>query len=124
MDIKRSDIEVQATENYNVERVRRCLNYELVGLGVWGWGLILVPWSYVMFLAAVAAVAFTPLLITALVQEKRYGWLASFFILVIIPPLVVYLTIGDLTWTWVASLTAFAFFYSYCCLLRLAIAEW
>lgn len=124
MDLDVSDVELQSTENLNIDRVRKCLEYQFYGLGGWVALVLIIPWFIVAIFAAIAAILFIPLLIVTLVQERRYNWLVTFFVLTLVPPLSIYLTIADLTWTWVATLTSFGFFYFYCALLRYAIREW
>ncbi len=124
MDLKLSDVESKSTANYNIDRLRKWLDYELSGLAIWGSALLIVKWFFILMGATIAALVFIPLLIVTLLQEKRYGWLISFFVLIAIPPLVVYLTIANSTWTLVAAITSLGFFYFYCGILRFVIREW
>ncbi len=125
MDLELSDIEAQSTRNYNLGRLQKWLDYELSGLAFWtaAW-YIFHLWFFIIIAATIAAVIFIPVLITTLLQEKRYGWITAFFISVVLLPLIAYLTLQNPTWIWIAAMTSLGFFYFYCGILRLVIREW
>lgn len=125
MDLKQSDIEAKATGNYNIDRLRKWLDFELSGLLLWILSIFAFKiWFYTLSVASVAALAIIPLLIYTLLEEKRYGWLISFLIFIAVPPFVVYLILDNAIRTYITSMICLGSFYFYCCFLRLAIPEW
>lgn len=113
--------EINPSYNYNIARLHKWLDY---GLG----SSLLLFMSYIYgfaFLLAVgAAIAFTPFLIKVLIEERKFGWLTAFVIVVLGPPLAVWFYIGDGNWDWVARFIALGNFYFYCAFLRLVIPGW
>lgn len=102
-------------------RLQQWLDYEL-STGVlifltWVWGSILL-------LLIVAAILFTPFMLKILWEEKRYGWITYFLIIVVIPLIISFLFETDSTYKFVFQFVPLGTFYFYCFTLRLAIKEW
>jgi len=114
-------MEIEINKNYDVNRLRRWLDYELstsvLLLLSWFWGISI-------WLMTIAAILFTPFMLKILFQERRYGWIIFFLISVIIPTIGILFLEIDSTYKIVFKLIPLAFFYFYCFLLRLVIRDW
>lgn len=107
--------------SYNVGRLQKWLDYELSGMSLF---ILSYLYRVTLYLAVIAAVIFIPILFKVLFEERRYGWVITFFLLVVIPPLVTYSILDESIRLFVAGCVALGLFYFYCGLLRLIIPEW
>lgn len=124
-------MEIHLKDNNDVERLQYWLNFELAGS-------ILFLISFLHFIAiyfvGLAALALLPLLLKVLIRQKRYGWLIFFFVLVVIPAVLVYVVINYFNFNPLStpllntsiflSYIPIGMFYLYCTLLRWVIPEW
>lgn len=114
-------MEININKNYNLDRLQQWLNYELsisvLFIISWFWGIAI-------FLMIIAALIFTPLLIKVLLEEKKYGWMITFFILVIIPTIGLLVIDINTGYKFIAGLVVLALFYFYCFTLKLVIRDW
>jgi hypothetical protein len=107
--------------NYNISQLHKWLDFEL------GSSALLIMsyfFGFAFIFAVVAAVAFTPLLLKVLIEEKKYGWLAAFMLFVMGPPVGVWIWLDGNSWNWVAGFISLGAFYFYCASLRLVIPRW
>lgn len=114
-------MEIEIQRNYNVLRLQRWLEYEL------STSMLFILYHFVgiaLLLMTVAAILFTPFMMWVLFQEKRYGWIASFIIAVMLPVIGVFFIDSKVAWKTIAGLLPLAFFYFYCFCLRLTIRDW
>lgn len=114
-------MEITISSNYNISRLHKWLDFELGGSS-----LLFMSYFYgfTFTIAVFAAIAFTPLLLKVLVEERKYGWLTAFIVFVFGPPIAVWIHIGSGTWSVVARFIALGNFYFYCAFLRLVIPRW
>lgn len=71
-----------------------------------------------------AAILFTPYIFYILIKEKRYGWIITFFIMIIIPLIFGPIIFRD-TLAFEASLMIpLGLFYFYCYLIKFSVAKW
>jgi hypothetical protein len=113
--------DLESSSNYNISQLHKWLDYEL------GSSVLLFMsyiWGFAFLIAVGAAIAFTPLLIKVLIEERKFGWLTSFVILVLGPPVAVWFYVGNGSMDWVARFVALGNFYIYCGFLRLMISRW
>jgi len=113
--------------NYNLGKLQKWLTFELSGP-------IILYLTYIFPLAflfaIVAALAFVPLLFKVLIMERKYGWLMSFFIIVVGSGFVTYAFLKQADWMWhdtvisSSAMVSLVFFYFYCGLLKLIIPRW
>jgi hypothetical protein len=107
--------------DYNVTRLQRWLDYELstamLLLLSWFWNLALL-------LMIIAAILFTPFMLKVLLDEKRFGWITFFIILVIMPIISFFIWDINSSYKFILELIPLALFYFYCFILRLAIKSW
>jgi len=114
-------MEINPSSNYEISRVHKWLDYELSGAS-----LFLLSYIYPLaFMAAAgAALLFTPLLLKMLVEESRYGWLISFVIFVVGPPVFAAFYFENPTVDGVGKFVMIGSFYFYCAIMRLVIPNW
>jgi hypothetical protein len=109
------------SKNQNLKRLNYWLKYELSSsvllLLSWLWGLAI-------FLATVAALIFTPFMIYILYKERKFGWLIFFFILVILPLIIITAFFLHSSYFMVMIYIPIVLFYFYCFLLRYTIEDW
>ena len=75
-------------------------------------------------LIVLAAISFTPFILYVLAKEKHYGWMVTFFVMVILPYLIVYPIVKDsiLLSPWMIALIIP--FFLYCFIIKYAVNEW
>lgn len=107
--------------NNDLTKLRKYLNYNistgaLFILSFLTFGLI--------FLVAIAAIIFTPFMLSVLYKENKKGWIISFLVLVLIPFIVTttFTFLGLTSFPW--FLIIIALFYFYCFFLRLEVNNW
>jgi hypothetical protein len=89
-----------------------------------GTGAYFVPYGIIMMVLIVAAVVFTPYMLWSLYQCRRFGWIAAFGVLVLLPALLaVALSPGGVAGFLLAMLPLFNF-YLFTWVLRHAVGEW
>ena len=104
-----------------VERFATILNYEhstSILLFLQGNVWIALP------LVIIAAVLFTPYMLYVLYTERRFGWIITFVIIVILPFVLFYFFSRESYALEAFMLIPFIFFYFYCLLVRLSVNEW
>lgn len=67
---------------------------------------------------------FIPFIVYVLIVEKRYGWLISMIVFIIIPSIIIYFVVKDLFLGKYFLLLPFAAFFFYCLLLKFSVKEW
>lgn len=97
------------------------LNYELSTVVLY---LLQYYWQITIFLAAFAALLFTPYLIFILIKEKRYGYIIFFISFVIFPLSVIILFLSDHLFYLAYLQIPLPLFYFYCFMLRFNANEW
>lgn len=114
-------MDIEISKNYNVRRLQQWLDYELSTFI-----LMLLSWfvHFALLLAIIAAVIFTPFMLKVMFEERRFGWIVFFFLMVIFPAAGVLFLNIDSAYKAVAELISLALFYFYCFILRLAIKDW
>jgi hypothetical protein len=71
-----------------------------------------------------AAILFTPFMLKVLFEERRFGWIIYFIIIVLIPVIAIYFFNFGLSYKPAFQLIPLGTFYFYCFTLRLAIKDW
>lgn len=114
------DLDIISNERYYLEKLNKGLNFaiptSLLFLFSWFTGLALA-------LMVIAATFFAPIILYVLYKSKKYIWLFTFFIFVILP------LIGFVILALKNSSLAFfvliplIFFYFYCFVLKLTLAD-
>jgi len=114
-------MDIEITKNYSVRRLQQWLDYELstITLMFLSWF-----WNIALLLAIIAAILFAPFMLKVLFEERRFGWLLFFFLLVIVPVCGALFLNIDSTYKFVIELIPLALFYFYCFVLRIAIKDW
>ncbi|MEJ5261918.1 MAG: hypothetical protein WHT45_04510 [Ignavibacterium sp.] len=78
----------------------------------------------VSFFIIGAAKFFIPFISYVLIVEKRYGWLISLVVFIVIPSIIIYFIVKDLFLGKYFLLLPFVAFYFYCLLLKFSVKEW
>jgi hypothetical protein len=114
-------MEIEISKNYSVRRLQQWLDYELSTIMLL---LLTWFWNLALFLMIIAAILFTPFMLKILFQERRFGWIVFFFLMVILPAAAALFVNIDSTYKFAIELIPLALFYFYCFILRLAIKDW
>lgn len=78
----------------------------------------------ILIILALAAILFTPYIFYVLINEKRYGWIVTFFVLIVIPLVAGYFIFKDTLAFEASILIPLGIFYFYCYLLKFAVDDW
>lgn len=76
------------------------------------------------WLIAAAAILFTPYIFYVLVKERKFGWIITFFVMIMIPLLFVHFKFLDALFHDEIILIPLAFFYFYCFLIKYDVDRW
>lgn len=114
------DIDIISSERYNLEKMSRYLNYELSTAVLY---FLSYAWGFTLILSIIAATLFTPFLLFVLFKEKKFAWLISFIISVIIP-FIVCIILG-LHYGHLAAfiLIPLGFFYLFCFVFKYSVND-
>jgi hypothetical protein len=114
-------MEIIISKNYRLQRLHYWLKYELSSSV-----LLLLSWlgSLLILLATFAAILFTPYMLTILFKEKKFGWVTSFIITVLLPAVFIWIYFSGSDYSYFLFLIPLAFFYFYCFLLRITVHDW
>lgn len=82
--------------------------------------LIKIP----LVIIAVAAVLFTPYIFKVLIKEKKYGWIITFFAMIILPLLFAYILFRDALFFEAIILLPLGSFYIYCFWIKYEVDKW
>ena len=77
-----------------------------------------------LWLIAAAAILFTPYIFYVLIKERKFGWIITFFVMIIIPLLFVHFKFLDALFHDEIILIPLAFFYFYCFLIKYDVDRW
>ena len=109
------------SKNQNLKRLNYWLKYELSSSALlllsWLWGITIL-------LSTVAALVFTPFMLYILFQEKKFGWITFFIIIVILPAITVLIFFLHSNYFMFLILIPLVLFYFYCFLLRYTVDDW
>lgn len=113
--------EIHISKNFNIERLQKWLNYEISA------SLLLLAAffsDFAIYIMALAALLFTPLLLITLFREKRYGWVIFFFIIVAVPVVIIPAINTAPLYARLLYTIPLALFYFYCFLLKITVGDW
>lgn len=77
-----------------------------------------------LWLIVAAAILFTPYIFYVLIKERKFGWIITFFVMIIIPLLFVHFLFLDALFHDAIILIPLAFFYFYCFLIKYDVDRW
>lgn len=72
----------------------------------------------------IAAVLFTPYIFYVMIKEKKYGWIITFFAMIILPLLFAYIIFRDALFFEALMLLPLGSFYFYCYLIKFEVDRW
>jgi len=111
-----------------MQRLASILNYHLSITAIIIFLFFLGPIAGAMFLpdilAMIASILFTPYMLHVLYNEKKYGWIMFFSIIVIFPTLLSFCLLNSALFQSLINYSILGFVYFYYFLLRLTINEW
>ncbi len=81
-----------------------------------------IPVLVIIFI--VVAKLAIPFIIYVLLKERKYFWIASLFLFIVIPALITYLIIKDSVFSKFFLLIPYILFYFYCLLLKFSVRDW
>ncbi len=87
-----------------------------------GFGVLFIKIILLFFI--VAAVIFTPYIFYVLINEERYGWMVTYFVMVPLPLVAGYFIFQDTLAFEAALLIPLLSFYLYCYLIKYAVDDW
>jgi len=114
-------MEIEISRNYNLRKLSQWLNYELSTST-----LLLLSWfgSITIILAAVTAILFAPFMLKVLFEERKFGWITAFFIIVVLPTGMIFFLNNAFNYQYILGGVVLVVFYFYCFVLKLAIKDW
>lgn len=77
-----------------------------------------------LVIITVAAILFTPYIFKVLIKEKKYGWIITFFAMIILPLLFAYILFRDALFFEAIILLPLGSFYFYCYLIKFEVDKW
>lgn len=77
----------------------------------------------IVVIIAIAKLAI-PFIIFVLYKEKKYGWIVSLILLIILPSSIIYWLIRDSVFSRYFLIIPFLLFYFFCVLLKFTVREW
>ncbi len=77
-----------------------------------------------LWLIVAAAILFTPYIFYVLIKERKYGWIIIFFLMIIIPLLLVHILFLDALFHDAIIMIPLVFFYLYCYLIKYEVDRW
>ena len=112
---------VNARGSSHLDRLSYYLNWELSAST---WYFLSFAYGFLLYAAVAAAVVFTPYMLYVLFIEKKTGWLIFFFIIVILPLILISIFFSGTIYFSVMKLVPLAFYFFYCFLLKVSAKEW
>ncbi len=76
-----------------------------------------------ILIIAIAKMAI-PFIVYVLLVEKKYSWLISLLIFIVIPSVIIYSSISESVFSKYFLLIPFLIFFFYCLLLKFAVRDW
>ena len=114
-------MEIEVDKNFNLRRLSYWLNYSLSS------SVLFLLWYFTglaILILSIAALIFTPFMLKVLFDERKWGWIIFFILLIILPMAGVFIFLFKTNYFQVIGFIPLAFFYLYCFLLRLTIVDW
>jgi hypothetical protein len=106
--------------NSHIKKLDYYLNYELSTSSLFLLILVNVAFLPIIFLAAVI---FTPYLLFVLIKERKYGWIITFFLMVVLPFTAIQFFVSGAAASLLSSIIL-GMFYIYCFLLKMTTRDW
>lgn len=107
--------------NSHLERLHKILNFGIDDA---------IPTPFYLFpdsvgsISILVAIVSTPVILWTLFRLKRYGWLLSFFLFIMLPYIAIYYFIPHSSWHFVLMIIPLVFLFIYYFILRLTIPTW
>lgn len=102
-------------------KLKHILNYELSSSIFY---VLSFSTRILLFLSVLAALLFTPYLIYVLIKAKKFGWLITFLVVVLLPVLATLFISPKTMYSHIFLLIQLGAFYTYCFVLRYVVVDW
>ncbi len=106
---------------YNLNKLSKVLNYQLSSILLFFLSFFVFIF---IFLAALASVIFIPYMLYILFNEKKYGWIIFFALIVILPVFTILILWSSVPVLKLMLLVIIGVFYFYCFILRVEVNNW
>ena len=116
-------MEITTYEHQKLKRLQFWLNYEISGTGLFFISWIAFGKITFYFIYLIVAV-FSVYMLYVLFIEKKFGWIISFFVFVLLPGVLLKIFLNHSEIYKYFALLPFGLFFFYCFLLRLTINDW
>ena len=87
-------------------------------------GYPIIGYFIVSIILTVTAIIYTPYLIKTLIELKKWKWIITFVIMVVVPMILVYVISYKSIFKTVFSFIPLLMFYIFCWILRFSIPDW
>lgn len=104
-----------------VRRFRSILFYQLSTSAAF---ILQTFWPVNLYFIIGAAALFTPYMLYVLIKERKFFWILTFFIVVVLPYPVLYLIVGDYILLPGWMLLPIISFYFYCFIIKFSVEDW
>jgi len=115
------------TDNQRQKLIMRRFHHTLTYAGssvVLYVGYPIIGYFIVSIMLTVTAIIYTPYLIKTLIELKKWKWVITFGIMVIVPAVLVYLISYQSIFRSVFAFIPLLMFYIFCWVLRFCISDW
>ncbi len=109
------------TDIASIRRLRAILWFEISTVVLF---LLSFFGPFIIAIAIIAALLFTPYMLYVLFKEKRYAWISVFFFMIIIPYVIILLIFYDYILLTAWLLLPVILLYSYYFLLKYSVDDW
>ncbi len=87
-------------------------------------GYPIIGYFIVSIILTVTAIIYTPYLIKTLIELKKWKWIVTFGIMVVVPMILVYVISYKSIFKTILSFIPLLMFYIFCWILRFSIPDW
>ncbi len=108
---------------YRYDTLNKWLTYEGYSVLIWGGGFF-APVGLIAVLATGAAIVFIPIMIRDLLSVKRFGWIVTWIIMVVVPTSLILVFGPDQNRLMVTSFVFLPSSYMYFWVLKMAVGTW
>lgn len=95
--------------NPRLDRLERWLNYELSAGTLF---MVSFFYGFAFYLLGIAIIIFVPYMVYVLLKEKRFGWLGSFAVLILMPGILSSIFLSGSMWSFVVNYSIIGLFFS------------
>jgi len=119
-------MEITPLKHRRLKRLQTILSFKISGTGLFliGWLAFSRLTYYLRYPVYLVLAAFIIFMLYVLFTEKKFGWIISFFVLILIPSILLYTVYRNTDIFKYLAVVPLAALLFYCFLLRLSIMDW